>query len=159
MSRLGTFLRTHKDEIGAATALLGVAIGSVGFYLTYAQLSRTEQTLRAANTYQVQKDAREIITKIMAETSFRASLKKDKIEPDNTDFTDKLWLMLNFYGSMFRQSKINGLSDDFVVAIRKDFCGFVANKAVASGWDILKSRDQLSETHEAMRASWCQNAP
>ncbi|HEY0331870.1 MAG TPA: hypothetical protein VGC77_22575 [Rhodopseudomonas sp.] len=141
------------------TSVLGVLIGLVGFYLTFTQLTRTEQTLRASNTYQVQKDAREIISKIMGDAKFRATLRQSTVDPSDTEFVDKLWLMLNFYGSVFRQSRINGLSDEFVTSIQKDFCGFMRNKAVASGWSTLLANDQISETHKSMKTAWCGDAP
>jgi hypothetical protein len=55
------FLREEEKAIVAAAAILSVVVGLFGFGMTIQQLRRAETTLRASNTYQVQKDGRELL--------------------------------------------------------------------------------------------------
>jgi hypothetical protein len=157
MSKLWAFLRGHKDEIGAAVGLLGLVIGTLGFTMTWLQLSNTERTLRAANTYQVQKDGRELLDKIGDDDTFRSYLASDGSGTMDRNTSDSLWRVYNFYLSVYRQAKAGGLSDEFTESFRADFCQFVSRPAAKNGWEKLKSNNQLSPRHDRMRAEWCNN--
>ncbi|MBC4017576.1 hypothetical protein [Siccirubricoccus deserti] len=149
------FLKDHHDQIGSTTALLGLVVGIGGFALTIQQLQSTAQALRASNTYQVQKDARELVDKVRADERFRAAMQAGVLPENDSAVLENLWKMFNFYVSVFRQSEADGLSPQFVASFRRDFCAFVQKPLVAQGWDRLRAADQLGADQEEMRRRWC----
>src|SRR4051794_10321083 len=97
MAGLWKFLKDHHDQIGSTTALMGLVVGIGGFFLTIQQLHSTAQALRAANTYQVQKDARELIDKVRADERFRAAMQAGVLPQNDSAVLENLWKMFNFY--------------------------------------------------------------
>lgn len=152
--RLFQWLKTRKDEITATTAILGVLVGICGFWLTINQLSGTRETLQAANTYQVQKDARDVVDKLQAEPQFVDAM-AGKPATAQSDFSDKLWLMFNFDLSVFRQSEAKGLSQEFVSSFKDDFCQFLQKPIVSDEWKKMSNAQLLGASHEKMRKEWC----
>ncbi len=147
-------LKNNEAQIGIILALLSAVIAGGGFYAAWWQLSRTEQTLRAANTYQVQKDAREILDKLTADKAFRTAVASGQGLSDPA-VSDKIWLMLNFYQAVYRQAIANGLSPEFVRSFKLDFCKFVGLPAIDAFWKKLEADHGLSESQIAMRKEWC----
>src|SRR3954467_1752030 len=155
MRNLAQWLRTRKDEITAAAALLGVLIGVIGFGMTWHQLSLTTGTLQASNGYQIQKDARELIENLLAKPEFRNAV-HDGITPANEQMAlDNLWRMFNFYLSVYRQAEAGGLAKEFVASYKDDFCGFIKNKGAEEGWTKLKAAGRIAQPQETMRKRWC----
>lgn len=64
------WLVVYKDKISSAASIVGLAIALGGFWLTIAQLGRTAEALRATNSYQIQKDARELAEKLRVDNVF-----------------------------------------------------------------------------------------
>jgi hypothetical protein len=155
MGRLWKFLKDHHDQIGSTTALLGLVVGIGGFTLTIQQLQSTAQALRASNTYQVQKDARELVDKVRVDERFRAAMQAGTLPENDSAVLESLWKMFNFYVAVFRQSEVDGLSPRFVASFRHDFCAFVQKPVVTQGWNRLRDADQLSADQEEMRRRWC----
>ena len=145
----------RKDEIAGIAAIGGILIGLVGFGLTICQLQRANQTLQASNTYQVQKDARAILDEIKKNKKFLSAINNGISTENQESFLDSLWIMLNFYLSVYRQSEIEGLSPSFVDSFRRDFCQFINLKSVGEGWDKLKTDNRLANAHDEMRRKWC----
>lgn len=148
-------LKTYSDEIASAAAIIGILVGVVGFGLTYCQLRSTSQALQAANSYQIQKDAREIIDGVAGDPKFVAFIKGAQEPADKDHIHGQLWKMMNFYLSVFRQSEANGLPSDFTTSFKADFCGFVARPPVALAVAEMTADGQLSQNHTKMRESWC----
>lgn len=144
-----------KDEIQSLMAILAVIVGVLGFSFTIVQLVYTKNTLRATNTYQIQKDARSIIESLQADSQFVSTITSGVVEKNNDAFLDGLWRMFNFYLSVFRQDDINGISPGFSSSMRRDFCQFLQKKAVTDGWLILEARGSLGPAHKEMRREWC----
>ncbi|MGE0282194.1 MAG: hypothetical protein AB7P20_16495 [Rhizobiaceae bacterium] len=155
MGRLANWLRTWKDEITAAAALLGVVIGVVGFGMTWLQLSRTTETLQASNAYQIQKDARELIENLLAKPEFRKAVGDGITAGNEQAALDNMWRMFNFYLSVYRQSEGGGLAKEFVASYKDDFCGFMKNKGAEEGWTKLKAAGRIGQPQETMRKRWC----
>ena len=149
------WLRARKDEIGAGTAILGLIIGLGGFSFTIWQLSRTTATLQAANTYQVQKDAREVLENILTNPKFAETIRGNVAPQDKSMVEQNLWIMFNFYLSVFRQSESNGLSPEFVSSFKSDFCNFLQYPTVSEGWKQLSTEKRLGAGHDQMRKEWC----
>lgn len=152
----GTKFRNWLSQahLANAIALSSAFIAALGFGAAWWQLSRTEQTLRAANTYQVQKDAREIIDKLIADGNFRSAINSGNPLSDQ-DMADKVVLMLSFYKSVYRQAKSDGLTDEFVDAYKVDFCKFVRKPTIDAFWKKLETGNELLESEIAMRKEWC----
>jgi len=156
MSRLGDFLRNREKEISGTTAIVGVLIGIIGFWATWNQLSRTEETLRAANTYQIQKDAREIVSDLSKSEALQNAISSGIIKDDSkSEIIRDIWLMFNFYLSVYRQDEAGGLSSSFIDSFKKDFCGFISKKIISDTWDVLSKEGKLSDGHADMRRKWC----
>lgn len=150
-----TFLRTYSGEIASITSVLGVLIGLVGFSLTYWQLVKTERTLRASNTYEIQRDARDLVDKINADPKFSAYIKGAE-DPDYlTKFENNAWQMFNFYLSVYRQATAGGVTVDFTEAFKKDFCGFVKLTRVGDAWKSMEESGRISDAHKTMEGEWC----
>jgi hypothetical protein len=152
------FLREEEKAIVTAAAILSVVVGLFGFGMTIQQLRRAETTLRASNTYQVQKDGRELLQDVNKEASFQAFMES----AGETDFdyptSYNFWRVYNFYLVVYRQAKAGGLSKDFVRSYRVDFCGFVRRQAPARGWTELLAKNRIENQHVAMRRDWCKDA-
>jgi hypothetical protein len=74
VSNWGSFVdwaKMHADEITPATAVIGLAVGVVGFGFTIWQLHLTQTALKATNTYSIQKDAREIAARLQNDPNVR----------------------------------------------------------------------------------------
>jgi hypothetical protein len=153
------WLVTYKDKIGSAASIFGLLIGLGGFWLTIAQLGRTAEALRATNSYQIQKDARELAEKIRADNVFRRALETGPpSDPrDQITFSDDIWKLSNFYLSVYRQSSAHGISEDFYKSFGQDFCGLFGNKYFSDEWNKMLSEKKLNEAERNMKAEWCGN--
>ena len=152
------WLVTYKDKIttGAAIATAVIALG--GFWLTITQLSNTAAALRAANSYQIQKDARELADKIRSDTGFRRALENGPSDKqDEVTFSDDIWKMANFYLSVFRLWKANGISADFYRSYGQYFCGLFGSKYIADEWGKMLASKQLNDAEREMKDKWCTN--
>ena len=154
--RLAALMKGWKDEITTATAIIGVVVGIIGFTLTIIQLYRTQNALRAANTYQIQKDARDILENdLLKDASFRDALNGSVKPGQQQEFDDKFWLLMNFYLSIYRQTQAGGVSPEFSTSMERDFCNFVKREAVATEWKRLAGDGRLAPEHKEMRKEWC----
>jgi len=151
---LGGWLKTRKDEITASTALLGLVVGVTGFSLTLWQLNRTTTTLQAANTYQVQKDARDALEHYLADPQFSEALKGNYNTENEPTVANKLWLMFNFYLSVFRQSEAGGLSPGFASSFQADFCRFIKLPIVSEEWKKQLNQNRLTAIGAARARRW-----
>lgn len=150
------WLKDHSDAIGSLAAIAGVIIGIVGFWFTITQLSATERTLRASNSYQIQSDARELVGEIVLLPIVKRAFDGEELSlPELQIFREALWRMHNFYLSVYRQDRAQGLSQDFVTAFTADFCAFVSIEIVANQWDEMLNSNMLSQQHNLMRSTWC----
>ncbi|MBO6719600.1 MAG: hypothetical protein JJ913_16715 [Rhizobiaceae bacterium] len=152
---MANLLKARSDEIGSLASILGVLIGIVGFSFTWYQLYATERTLRSANTYQIQSDARTLIEEIYSIDSVKNYIISGEGKPEDSIVSYKIWQMLNFYLSVFRQEQSKGITSEFADSFKKDFCLFVDRKSISSLWKIMIENEQISEDHEEMRGYWC----
>ena len=155
---------TTHEKITASAAIIAILVGIAGFVATVLQLSwardqlaRTEQTLRASNTYQVQKDARELLlNRLVNDQELRSVLASNTAPQDvKQEVRDKLWLMFNFYLSVYRQAQAGGLSEQFVTAFKQDFCEFLKKPVVDATWNKELQSGQLTVNYADMRKTWC----
>ncbi|RVB64856.1 hypothetical protein, partial [Mesorhizobium sp. M7A.F.Ca.CA.002.03.2.1] len=148
------WLKTNSDAIQAGSAILGVAVAVIGFWLTIYQLSSANHSLQASNTYTIQHDAREIISEIISRGNVRplimGTLPAGKKEEAKTD----LWQMLNFYLSVFRQLHAGGINQKIGAAFGKDFCDLLDKAPVATAWDELLKEKRITDDYEEMRRTW-----
>ncbi|QDC01731.1 hypothetical protein [Mesorhizobium sp. 8] len=146
-------LKTHSDAIQAACAILGVIIGATGFWFTIDQLQSASTALKAANAYTIQHDARELVAKVAPNIQ--------KLDSGNLNAAEKrdvlidFWQMLNFYLSVYRQARADGISPEFEAAFRADFCDWISVPTRAAAWDELRDGNKISDRHVAMREAWC----
>jgi hypothetical protein len=151
-----SFLKKHSDEIGSLAAIFGVLIGLVGFSMTIYQLWSTDRTLQATNSYQIQKDAREIISDISQDGLLSEALSGVVLDEQKQELLQrKLWRMSNFYLSVFRQHEAGGINGEFSEAFQSDFCQFVGSSLVSAEWKKMLSSNMISESHQNMRETWC----
>jgi len=149
------WLKEYSSEITSATAICGVIVGVIGFSFTILQLIRTENTLRASNTYEVQRDARDLIEKISADARFSEFLLGRGDESYAAEFDKKLWQMLNFYLSVYRQYKAGGITPEFSNSFKSDFCRFLTIQKVSDRWTNMNELGKISASHTDMRSKWC----
>lgn len=147
-------LKSNLEVIQLLLSLAIVLIMASGFWLTYVQLSRTEQTLRAANTYQVQKDVRALLNQVLT-NDFRSDLYRPNNDGLSEESLDKLWLILNLYLSVYRQAIAEGLSSQFVESFRRDYCQFLRIPGVERGWEQLLEGGRIGDAHLGVRRAWC----
>lgn len=151
---MGIRTEFSNQPITAVSTAAAVLVTLFGFWFTYHELQSGARALRAANTYQIQKDAREAVAQLRANSNFRALI-SGGTPKDKTDAQEAVWLMLNFYLSVYRQDKSEGLTPDFAAAFSKDFCDFVARKPVGAVWDSMLKSSQIGAGHQAMKEEWC----
>lgn len=149
------WLKTHNDPISALASILTVVVAVGGFWATWDQISKTKKALQAGNTYQIQKDGRELINSINAEGGLFLYLEGDGSEKTIKKAKVDIWNMNNFYLSVYRQSQANGLSKEFVMQYKKDFCSFANNSKIQSLIDGLQKRNAIGQRFEAMKSDWC----
>jgi predicted house-cleaning noncanonical NTP pyrophosphatase (MazG superfamily) len=149
------WIKTNADAIGAICAIGGLLVVLIGFPLTIYQLISTERTLRASNTYEIQKDARDIIEKIISDIDFRKFLKEKEAGDLTEIFEDKIWEMLNFYLSVYRQDMAGGVTSEFVISLKNDFCVFTSRPSVSSAWPEMEKSGKIGPAHVQMKDAWC----
>lgn len=149
------FLKKYADEIVAASSVMGVVVGVFGFAIAFYQLSATQNAIRAANAYELQRDSRELLTLLTDNKSFDEFVRGANEAPLTPEIERSLWLAFNFYQSVFRQHKSGGLPEIFANSFKADFCGFVRVKNVDRAWVDMKNRFQISDQHQGMRDEWC----
>jgi len=136
-------------------SILTVFVAAGGFYATWDQISKTKEALKAGNTYQIQKDGRELINSINAEGGMFLYLEGDDSESTIKQAKIDVWNMNNFYLSVYRQSQANGLSEEFVKQYKKDFCVFATNVEMQELVEGLKKRNAIGQRFESMKGDWC----
>ncbi|MDP6620713.1 MAG: hypothetical protein QF754_00420 [Alphaproteobacteria bacterium] len=159
------FLSDNSDTIQSAAAIATVVVGVVGFYYlwdqlsqTKAQISQTKEIFQASNTYEIQKDVRALVGELKNEKLFREALRDGISNKNKTVFLENLWIMLNFYLSVFRQNEMGGVTQSFIDSFKNDFCGFVKLSSVEEGWNELMRMNRLSQAHDKMRSIWCETS-
>lgn len=142
-------------RIQTITSVVSCLVAAAGFAATFWQLSRTETTLRAANTYQVQKDGRELIEKIQSDDAVWPLLFGGNPTPLTPEAKATLWRMFNFQLGVYRQAKSRGLTTEYVASFKKDTCEFLAHPKIAASWDEMIRTGRLAEANTEMRGEWC----
>jgi hypothetical protein len=149
-------LKKYNDEIGSATAILGLFVGVVGFGLTIFQLSDTKRALQASNAYQIQRDARDLIDEITSSTVVQRFLNGDSLtDVESSELKRNFWKMNNFYLAVFRQGQSGGLPTDFAAMFGSDFCSFSQGKKVQELWQEMLSEKMIGKAHTDMLEVWC----
>lgn len=150
------WLRTNVDPVTSLAAIVGVAVSIIGFGATIYQLSSTATALRATNTYQIQKDGRELDDVLQKDAAYLA-VKQNKATPEQQVAAEySVWKSLNFYLSVFRQVDAGGVSSEFSDSLAKDFCDFVKVPAVDNAWKDMMKNNNIGEPHKVMREKWCE---
>lgn len=152
------WLKTNSEAIGSFAAIAGLIVSVLGFGLTIWQLSETSEALRASNTYNIQKDARELINEVAARKNVVALIAGNASEDVRTAALDDIWKMLNFYLSVYRQAEAGGISSEISKSFGKDFCQFISRKNIPEAWDEMDKSIKIDQNHKTMKDKWCNNA-
>lgn len=149
-------LRDYKDEIASAGAIIGVLVGVFGFWFTIDQLKSNERTLKAANAYEIQRDARALVDEISQDAKLQKLIRGESLsELEVSDVRKLLWKMNNFYLSVFRQVEAGGVADGFKSSYRRDFCSFVKIPSIERQWLEMRKTGMVADGHAGMREAWC----
>lgn len=192
------FLAEHHTGLGTIASLASALFIAGGFAATWIQMSNATREVQAANVYQIQKDSRELSSKVYTRayklildnasstTNYRMALEDTEScersvecskcirDPhcENLDhhFQNGTWLMLNFYLSVYRQSKLALIPPDVTQAFKIDFCSFLDHKPVKYYWNsIVRPSDATGrgkDDHDGKRKpiafstmyeNWCEN--
>ncbi|RUV19934.1 MULTISPECIES: hypothetical protein [unclassified Mesorhizobium] len=155
MKRSWAWLGANVNQLTSIAAAVGVVVAAVGFGITWYQLAATTAALKAANTYTIQNDGRELLD-TLEQRGFVRDLVTGKLTPENEKSAKfDLWKMFNFYLSVYRQSKADGITDEFRTSFIADYCGFVALPAVDTAWKKMVADKSLNEEQAKMRGQWC----
>jgi hypothetical protein len=151
--RARQFFSDYKDTI---TALAFVA-GLVGLAVTISQIHNTNVTLQATNAYTIQKDARELVTKLQEDQPFREYVLENdpnKHYPESTidQARRDIGRLLNFYLSVYRQRKAGGISSLLSDSFAKDFCQTVKIPII---WEYWKTQLKDNPEHAELKDAWC----
>jgi hypothetical protein len=153
---IGPFFTTHKDTISG----LSFAAGLIGLTFTIYQISATNSTLQATNAYNIQKDARELITTLAKDPAFSEYVinfdPQKSYPPDIVRSANRnIGLLINFYLGVFRQYKAGGIAKSLAASFGNDFCDDIIKKVppVARYFRELAA-DKRSEIKE-MEDAWC----
>lgn len=150
-----SWLKDHSDAIQSAAAIVGVVVAIVGFGLTIWQLVDTNAALRASNTYDIQRDARDLVDDIqengLVQQFANGTLAEDKKEKAMFD----VWRMYNFYLGVFRQVQAGGVSEGFAQSFGEDFCQRVRHPKFDEAWEEMAEQKRISAAHVKMREVWC----
>ncbi len=150
-----TWLARNSDAINAFAAIAGLFVGIFGFGATIYQLRDTAATLRASNTYEIQRDARDLNDDIQTKGSVPSLLAGNLAPADRGKAEADVWRMFNFYLSVYRQIAVGGVSESFGESFKADFCQFVQLKPVADLWQQFLSSDRIGKAYVEMREEWC----
>lgn len=148
-------LGKHSNSITSVTSILAIPIAIIGFWATWEQISETKDALRAGNSYQIQKDGRELINEINASGGLFLFIEGDPSEEVRKKAKIDTWNMINFYLSVYRQVKSDGLNEEFKKQYIFDFCNFIGNLKIQSLLVDLKQRNSIGQRFEAMKGEWC----
>lgn len=156
------FRAKHYRNLKTIATLASALFIAGGFAATWIQMSNATRVVQAANTYQIQKDSRELSDRVYTREYMRIldsanssmtyvmtledaescnkSVKCFRCKKDQRcDILDHLfrkgtWLMFNFYLSVYRQSKLEVIPPEIAEAFSIDFCKFLKNKPVKKIW-------------------------
>lgn len=145
----------RRQPITAASAFFGVIVAASGFYVTSSRLSDGATALKASNAYTIQKDARELLTRIYDSGHIKRLIDGHDAPNVNSLAGKDAFLMFNFYLSVYRQQVAGGLSDRFAASFARDFCGFQKTKPIEQMWDLMVAGGMLSGEHVNMKETWC----
>lgn len=158
------FLRTYESEIGSAAMILatvaatvGAVAAIIGIGFTAFQIRQAARALRASNTYQIQKDIRELIDRLKKDPDFNHIVRQGLAGAERSErekFVDNLWSMLNLYVAIFRQHQSGGITREFSNRIGYDLKQFLSLPAVCEGWTHLEDSGRIGKIHEDMRKEW-----
>ena len=154
------FFLKWKDVISGLGTILGVLIGIVGFGTTIYQLSDAKSVLRASNAYNIQRDARDLVKSLQDHNDFRDYVMSfDTRKKYDAPVIERAELqtgrLVNFYLSVFRQAKADGISKDFQTAFAKDFCDTLQSKPIGDYWNKKVNAGTFGAEHGEMRNAWC----
>lgn len=150
-----------KDNSDAITGVASV-VAIFGFGVTIYQLHQTQVALKASNTYAIQKDYREMAVETMRDAAFedfvlKHSKTKKYDEKIIVAANQRMRIIFNFYLSVFRQSKSNGISKRFAESIGRDFSSFLKNEAVRAHYDKQVEANIYDEEFIEMVNHWKQS--
>ncbi len=150
------FIKTNREMVDSLVGVATLAIAVIGFGLTVHQLSLTQRALKAANAYQIQTDARELVESIQASGALEHGFLDDDTTGEKYEIlSNKLWIVFNFYLAVYRQAENKGVTSEFAESFRTDFCAFVKREIVELSWKEMSENRQLGAAHEGMKDDWC----
>jgi hypothetical protein len=156
MKWIVTNLKKHSEAIGAASSIFGLVIAVAGFWITIHQIIETKRTLQASNSYEIQRDARDLVDAILEGGELQRLISGEEISSDEKNRAKgSLWRMNNFYLSVFRQFKAGGVNEELTAAFSNDFCSFYSIEAVGKLWEEMISENKIGKSHLEMKRAWC----
>ena len=160
------WLHTNRDHITAISALVGVGgaiIAIIALFLTYKQIRDAKRALQAGNTYEIQKEAREIIGRLYSNSDFNAHMFPEFGAPPPPQSVVRsaeaqLGFFFHFYLSVYRQAKAGGLTKTLISSMGKDFKGFFSNPKVQDYFESEKRRGTYDREFDQMVDFWNRKA-
>jgi hypothetical protein len=143
-----------KAPVATCATVVGVVVSIFGFVFTYIGLKDASESLRAANTYSIQKDARYLMVELSLSKDFMLAIGEGPGEDLNKG-RKELWKAFNFYLSVYRQAQSGGITESFSRSISRDFCDLLGRAEVSQFWDELVQVKDLGDESVRMRQEWC----
>jgi hypothetical protein len=137
------WLRANQElftAMGSLAAVAAVIVASYQLSQTNNQLQATRKQLEATTIYNIQKDGRELMVGAQRDSDvwnylMRYDAAREPYPEEVKDKADRqLWLIMQFYSSVFNQRRNGAISDLYWPDIERDFCNFLQKPAAKAFW-------------------------
>lgn len=128
------------NAVSAAGTALAAIAAAIALWLSWGQLKETQRgleltnkSLRATTAYQVQKDGRELLSGLVAETDVFNALfgaTGTKVSPEEAlrlKAQLRTLQAINFYASVYNQRQSGTVDDELWQSFEAEFCEFLKN--------------------------------
>lgn len=139
MAGICRFVKRNKEPIEVLVSVLGAVGVVIGLVYTGWQIRLGAKQLEAANLYAMQKDARDLFRETMkvpefVEYVFKYNSSREYPAEVTDEAASQTGLVLNFYSSIFRQYKLDAISDSAWAFIYNDMCQLFERPAIQKMW-------------------------
>jgi hypothetical protein len=153
------WFKNNSDAVTGLTSFGALVIAIVGFGLTIHELRQAQIALKAGNMYTIQKDARELIQRMMENPSFFDFIRnhdpKKKYTQKTKDEANRcLGVIFNFYLAVFRQYETKGISTAFAQSMGSDFLKFFSIGPVQAYYNRQREAKAYDDEHQRMVELW-----
>ena len=133
----------------SAAGLVVLVVGAVTAFL---EIQTTNRALNARNVFLIQKEARDVRSRVFTEEYRRildnkkdldyrlysdkdtACCRKPDCEVLSFDVYEGTWVIFNSFMSVYRLSGLNAIPPTFSEAFAREFCGFIKRPAIRYIW-------------------------